>query len=442
MGFYGRLGDLGLKVESKGYGIPYETLSDQITLANGAPGSTTGDPDVEQKLVIRVMGTNDWDLTGDITISGEDELSATVVDTVAVNGPGYYLTTEKFKTIDTTGITTANFSGDIIVFARTATPAIFLPIDSESIASSQSVLQDLSIRAARDVTRIYPGPVDIAGGFTINAYPAYIGYLLALLCGNCNTDSTGTPDYFIHDFIPTNAPANELPSFTLEKALGDTFVAQYSGCKLSQLTLTAAMSDIVKLALEIIGRDEYEVTKHTPSYEDEAAFIFSDVEIYTEGIARGVNTDVNYDVSNIEVVHNNTIEPVRGFNLSRYIRKALPAERAVTFSFSQIFQEKAMIAYRAYWGDKVATTDTFQRTMTSGEMLIRFVSATELVPGRPYFLEVYFPKVYYEEVTTPTISPELVVVDVNGFAVWDSSINAAVRYKLQNDISSYAAYVG
>ena len=94
------------------------TVSHPVS-ADQQPDSTNG-----SKLLIQIDadGYGSPDVVGTVSITGTIDDVATQTEVVTINGTGSYITTGTFKAIDASGITSANLSCHVAVFADVGTP--------------------------------------------------------------------------------------------------------------------------------------------------------------------------------------------------------------------------------------------------------------------------------------------------------------------------------
>ena len=302
------------------------------------------------------------------------------------------------------------------VYGTPVTPTKFIDIVKESLGAEQEILLDETVRG-RDYYKQSPGAVKIGGGFDLFAAPENgIGQLLYYCLGAVNSAQQGGTTAYLH----TITPADDPPSFTLEKGLDAITGLQYPGCKIASLTLKTAKKAKLTANVKIIGKTEKVVSLNTPSWSNLPDFTF------TQGTYK-INTVACGDIIGIEAKITNALQGDEYRPGSRVIGKLPVGVRAVEGSFDLEFANKDQL--ERFYGVAAATEP--QDTLTGVALDLKWESAV-IEGAYKYYLQLEIPEIYYKTAGAPLETRKLIVQGVEFNAIYNIAATYAIRAKLQN----------
>lgn len=183
------------------------------------------------------------------------------------------------------------------VFATdpTTKKGVQMPFETNNIAANQNLTEDNTIRNRRDPAKPSRGNVDVAGQIVVPVDPINFGYWLKGLFGQ--PTKTGTTGKFVHEF----KPGNSQPSFVLEKGFTDINVYEkFSGCKVSQLSMTLGGDGALTAAIDIMGaKNAIGSTAYSASPTVNALTRFSNFQasLQENGVAVAIGTNVDFQIN-------------------------------------------------------------------------------------------------------------------------------------------------
>ena len=241
---------------------------------------------------------------------------------------------------------------------------------------------------------------NFSGTLTVNGSVSNAWWLLGVM--GTNTDG-GISGAYTHTYTETDA----IPSFTtkLSFELGDTdSLSTLLGCKVTQLTLTAAVNEPLKFGLEAPYRYETLGTTGISNIDDtEPIFTFAHGSIeMPDGTTLAA-------VQSFELTINNDLEPVYGVG-SRFMEGLIAKKREYSIKISAAFKDQTALMTYFMNGTNSATAPdegsgteiaTLELTFTNDEGDI---------------LDINLTGVHLNEHTLPQNAGEVVKEDVTGWA--------------------------
>jgi hypothetical protein len=142
----------------------------------------------------------------------------------------------------------------------------FYDFKSESLKREQERMESASLRAQYRVISTDNwalGSINVSGDVEMEVRPKSHGFWWNHAIGGLVTsqpDAGGNPTVYKHTFTPGDLPT----SFTLQVGrpdLSDTVrVFTYSGCRITDWTLSCAVNEFASMQMSVLGRDEDTVT--------------------------------------------------------------------------------------------------------------------------------------------------------------------------------------
>jgi len=300
------------------------------------------------------------------------------------------------------------------------TPTRFIDIVKESLAADQEVILDETVRG-RDYYKQSAGPVKAGGGFDFFVAPENgIGQLLYYCLGAVSSAQQGGTAAYLH----TITPADDPPSFTVEKGLDAVTGLQYPGCKVAKLTLKSVRKEKLSCSVDLTGKTEKVVSLSTPSWSSLPDFTFA------QGTFK-VNTVACGDIVGIEARIINALKEDEYRPGSRVISKLPVGARRVEGRFDLEFVDKTQL--ERFYGSASATEP--QSALTGVALDLLWEGA--LIEGAyKYSLELEIPQVYYTTAKALLNKRDLIMQNVEFHAIYDATSTFVIRAKLQNKETS------
>jgi len=302
------------------------------------------------------------------------------------------------------------------VYGTPVTPTKFIDIIKEGIGADQEILLDETVRG-RDYYKQSAGPVKVGGGFPFFVAPENgIGQLLYYCLGAVSSAQQGGTSAYLH----TITPADDQPSFTVEKGLDAVTALQYPGCKVGKLTLKSVKKEKLSCTVDLIGKTEKVVSLSTPSWSNLPDFTFAQGTFKLNAVACG-------DIMAIQAAISNALRGDEYRPGSRVISKLPVGARAVDGSFDIEFVDKVQL--ERFYGAANATEP--QDTLTGVALDLLWEGA--LIEGAyKYSLGLEIPQVYYNTAKALLNKRDLIVQGIEFKAIYDATATYAIRAKLQN----------
>jgi len=306
------------------------------------------------------------------------------------------------------------------VYGTPVTPTKFIDIVKESLGADQEILLDETVRG-RDYYKQSAGPVKIGGGFDFFVAPENgIGQLLYYCLGAVSSAQQGGTTAYLH----TITPADDPPSFTVEKGLDAITGLQYPGCKIASLTLKTAKKAKLSASVDVLGKTEKVVSLSTPSWSNLPDLTF------TQGTYK-INTVACGDIVGIEAKILNALQGDEYRPGARVISKLPVGARKVEGKLDIEFVNKDQL--EKFYGAAAATEPQGALTGVALDLLWEGV----VIEGAyKYSLELEIPEVYYSTAKAPLDTRKLIVQGVEFQAIYNATATYAVRAKLQNKETS------
>jgi hypothetical protein len=214
------------------------------------------------------------------------------------------------------------------------------------------------------------------GSLSTNVRPDEVGYWLSLALGEEDTPELvdGSTDVWKHIFIPVgNGLADSLPAATvIVDRIVETFA--YIGMKVSDFSFTAAPGDILKIDVNMNGKNE-ETGSLDPVLIPSALQPFR----FYQGAVKVAGTTIA-DVTNIKFDYNNNLEAdLQTTSTGLYYKEPEPGMRAVSMAIDVLYTVSTE-ALKSYLKDD-----------SDLSVEITFTSSEEVETGFPYSLKILVP---------------------------------------------------
>lgn len=239
-----------------------------------------------------------------------------------------------------------------------------------------------------------------AGGFSINGSLSNAYWLLGVLGANADAGSTGA-------YTHTYTEANILPSFTTKTSfeLGTTdFTSALIGCVINTCTITAAVNEAVKFALEGTYRYENLNTTFVNNNADvEPIFTFAHGSIELPD-----GTDLAA-IQSFELTITNNAEPVYAVG-SRFMTYVVGKNREYNFSLTAAFNSHTALLTYLMNGTNSATAPSAGSGTEIATLELTFTNDDGDI------LDINLTGVHLNEHTLPQNVNEVIKEDVTGWA--------------------------
>lgn len=219
-----------------------------------------------------------------------------------------------------------------------------------------------------------------------------------LLVAAIGTDTvTGTSPNYTH----TLAPANQLPSVTVEKNLGGYQSLQFSGSRVGKYSIKSATGNTeTEFTASIIGKTATVLDSPTSpiAIVNENPFVFaeSSVTLFDELTAQV--TAVNLDIDN-------GLKPTYTFNQSHDLEFLSPITRHITGSLTVVFDSLD----DATWGYYTQMING-----TSGNLILNWTH-----PDTTYALTITLPKIFLTKYADDIKLDDIIMTTLDFEAVYD-----------------------
>jgi len=306
------------------------------------------------------------------------------------------------------------------VYGTPVTPTKFIDVVKEDFAASQEILLDDTVRG-RDYYKQSAGAVKVGGGFDFFVAPENgIGQLLYYALGAVSSAQQGGTSAYLH----TITPADDPPSFTVEKGMDAITGLQYPGCKIAKLVLKTVKKEKLSCSVDIVGKTEKVATLSTPSWSNLPDFTF------TQGTYK-LNTVANGDIVGAEIRILNALKEEEYRAGARVIGKLPVGARKIEGKFDLEFTDKTQL--ERFYGAASATEP--QATLTG--VSLDFLWTAGVIEGDyNYSLELEIPQIYYSTAKAVLNKRDLIMQGVEFHAIYDATATYVVRAKLQNKETS------
>jgi len=306
------------------------------------------------------------------------------------------------------------------VYGTPVTPTKFIDVVKEDFAASQEILLDDTVRG-RDYYKQSPGAVKVGGGFDFFVAPENgIGQLLYFALGAVSSAQQGGTSAYLH----TITPADDPPSFTVEKGMDAITGLQYPGCKIAKLVLKTVRKEKLSCSVDVVGKTEKVVSLSTPSWSNLPDFTF------VQGSYK-LNTVANGDIIGAEIRIFNALKEEEYRPAARVVGKLPVGVRKVEGNFDLEFTDKSQL--ERFYGATLATEP--QATLTGVALDFLWEGAT-IEGAYKYSLELEIPQIYYTIAKAVLNKRELIVQNVEFQAIYDATATYVARAKLQNKETS------
>jgi len=301
-------------------------------------------------------------------------------------------------------------------YGEPVTPAKFIDIVKESIGADQEILLAETVRG-RDYYKQSAGVVKVSGGFDFFVAPENgIGQLLYYCLGTVSSAQQGGTAAYLHTITPADNP----PSFTVEKGLDAITGLQYPGCKVSKLTLKSVRKENLSCSIDLIGKTEKVVSLSTPTWSNLPDLTFMQGTFKIDASACG-------DITGIEARIFNALLGDEYRPQSRVISKLPVGSRKVEGRLDLEFVDKAQL--EKFYGAAAATEP--QATLTGVALDLKWEGAT-IEGAYKYSLQLEIPQVYYTTAKAVLNKRDLILQGVDFEAIYDATSTWVIRAKLQN----------
>lgn len=315
--------------------------------------------------------------------------------------------------------------GSETTFGNPVSIATFVPINSESMAADTGGLIPDDIRGHRYRKRAMEGPFAVDGDVEFNPGPEDgTGHILKWAFGSCSTlgtAATGAIDTYKHTFDTVDS----LDSFTCHIGVGNTMNRRISGCKIDELSVSAAAGEMLTLTASVLGRKEdVKTTMATPTFGTLNPFTWSQGSVTFDG-------SLEANVESVELSFtNNVVDDFYVLDNTRY-RKDMPEGRRELSGALDISFENDTYYQKFLGGGTVP-----QSSPSWGSVNLHFEGDT-ITGTHVYELELDMPKLRIDTSDISISDADRVVQSMDFDAFYDDDLGYDIQGILKNTIGTY-----
>lgn len=308
-------------------------------------------------------------------------------------------------------------------------------LDADSVGLSQNIVnlagQGLRANRVRPMKSTY-GRVEASGPVSFDLTPEKCMQLLTGVLKITNTASLGSG---LLKHTLKVAQSNEIASFTCVTKKG-AFRMVYPGCKISRLTISIQMDNIVKGSVDFMGLNEWRFDYTSAGLNDEyvvapaAAYdtIANGLWSYCDG-AVTIGGVVGNFVQGFTIEFNNDLRERRGLNGKRTPISHYAQGFSVSVSYSLYFENE--IIMRKFLGSSLKGAPM----QASKRLEYDAVGVKLSRETTDHMLEISVPKGMYTSVSDPINGEDAIMLNVSMLANYDE----ATATNVQLDLTTYEA---
>jgi len=264
--------------------------------------------------------------------------------------PPSFIFTEKYGSLSATGVAKETIFGTPVAATTT------IPTASNTMVSDPGLFYPDLMQAIRD-KQVYPlqGEEKDAGAITAPLFPSNG---MTMLVGSVGADVVTGAGPYTH----TVTPGTTLPSFTVEKNIGNFQSLQFAGSRVSKLQIKGAMGNKeAEMTADIVSQSVSILT--TPSaivVANESPFVAAEFALSYGGYSIGQATNFQLDIEN-------GLKETYTFNGTHQLQFLTPASLKVSGSFDVVFD---------VLNNNVVTGFTYTTTGTNTNPVLTSVTST------------------------------------------------------------------
>lgn len=218
--------------------------------------------------------------------------------------------------------------GEETVYGTAVTRTKYLEINSETLLKKVDRIMSRSLlHRGVHKNRVVAGSTNVGGTIEFDAQYGSWERLLKHLMGTVVTnqpDPTGAATGYQHTFtiadsLPTGLTMEIFRDTSGFPAADQNKASVYAGCKVMSATFGITLEDLLRVSMEIVGQQETQSAKSTPTY------LTDELAVFTQGSLKWNGNSI--DVSDAEITINNNLEDDRRYIGAGTIKEPLPAEK-------------------------------------------------------------------------------------------------------------------
>lgn len=309
-----------------------------------------------------------------------------------------------------------------------APPSFFTKYANDDIGiEGEPIIPDAEIGGSLDITDVYPGPTSVTGSLQFDVRPNFVGLPIYLISG---TDDITSVDSGVK--LHTITPANEVPWFSAEKKVSDTYsIFTFTDLKLNTLTLSCEAGAQLVGQLDVRGITESGVSSaSTPAYESNDVLMWHSAEIKID------NTTICPTSVSIEINNNLADDDYRICpRAARGLGNIPEGRRELNISVN-IKPDDADFYKKANYGSATATAP--ENKIYKGSFWAKFESVGAITGEHKYFVELNVPHLYMQPFKISPSGSDTLEHGLDMTAFRPTS-DLLYEFKVQNSVDSYTA---
>jgi hypothetical protein len=310
--------------------------------------------------------------------------------------------------------------GEESVFATIVPRTKFFDISSENVVKTRELIESGALyRTGILGTKVVQGQVGIAGDMEFEAQYEGWEVLAKHAFGSVQSTQQGATAAYRHlftiaDVLPTGLSL-EIYRDTSNFASEASKAFVYAGCKITSISFSSAVGELLKVSGSVLGSNEERRTKSSE------AFSTSPLAVYHQGLLKW--NDVDAEVTNFRVMLNNQLDlrPKLNSQISREPIRNGKVE--CSGSFTAEFDS---------WTKYDDFLNAAQRTMN-----VRFIGP-DIQPGFPYYIDLNLNIAIITGLRVNLSSPGRLILELDFKAYRTTTINE-LELEIQNTLTSISA---
>lgn len=285
-------------------------------------------------------------------------------------------------------------------------PTVQLPFTSESLKLVKTYIKEDALLGFKTSGNMYTEGEKVEGDFTTEVKPDAIGLLLGCALGaeGAATAAEATSTVYDHAFsLLAGGSSNSLPSLTIvvdRKAA----VFGYVSCKINQMTLEAAVGELLKTTFSVRGRNEQSDALETLSNSTKQPLRFSHGSLNFDDAAFA-------DVTSFKLTVNNNLEDnFFTMDSSAYMQEIEPQNREVTIEIEANYSTA---------NDTIRTSKF--KAGSSVDIDLTFTSSETAGASLPYRIVITCPLAFITDCHPVISGPERIKLPMTLVATEDDS---------------------
>lgn len=322
-------------------------------------------------------------------------------------------------------------------YATAVAASTYLPVETAQFSASNKLIQRNPVRQSKAEAMPGLGLLEAKGDLQIRLDPVSAGIILAQAMGT-EVISDGTTAYTVGGVSVSSADAAKAfhHTFTLGAQNTATFsvdfgrnsVAQYTGCKVDQLDITAKAGDDVMMKATLMGQTVALLSSQslTPNFTDVTPFEWGNLVTAT------INGQA-FDATELSVTLKNNVKPMYTASSGRFAKAMNEMQAQVSGTFTLPYNSDYINSL--LWGANAGPTSGIASGNT---IVLTFQHATHITgTAVPYILVVTLNGVVLQEAPQPISAKNEVMQSVK-FTASETAPGAAdsIKIELVNDATT------